>query len=162
MIQLKNKLNPHNLTILAFSFLFAYLLSFVFEGQVLYSLIAHFEAKAETYILPAMVAHFLGLISCGFFIKTLSQAKHITLGMLTCIIATAPFYFKPSALWLISIIFVGFISGCAVAAWGHFLKAFVPKGRRLQACADMLIYSNLIMIAINVVAMNFHHLQVLV
>jgi DNA-binding CsgD family transcriptional regulator len=45
-------------------------------------------------------------------------------------------------------------SGCAVAAWGFFLRAFTPKNERIKSCADVLIYSNLLMIAVNVVAMN--------
>ncbi len=46
------------------------------------------------------------------------------------------------------------MSGCAVASWGYFLKAFTPKHERIKTCADVLIYSNIIMIAVNVVAIN--------
>ena len=35
-----------------------------------------------------------------------------------------------------------------------FLRAFTPKNERIKSCADVLIYSNLLMIAVNVVAMN--------
>jgi magnesium-transporting ATPase (P-type) len=41
-----------------------------------------------------------------------------------------------------------------VAAWGFFLRAFTPKNERIKSCADVLIYSNLLMIAVNVFAMN--------
>jgi DNA-binding CsgD family transcriptional regulator len=41
-----------------------------------------------------------------------------------------------------------------VAAWGFFLRAFTPKNERIKSCADALIYSNLLMIAVNVIAMN--------
>jgi len=58
------------LSVVAFSFLFAYLLSFVFEGQVLYSTIDAFGAPSNTCILVAILAHFAGLFSCGLFIKT--------------------------------------------------------------------------------------------
>jgi DNA-binding CsgD family transcriptional regulator len=34
------------------------------------------------------------------------------------------------------------------------LKTFTPKDQRIKSCADVLIYSNIIMIAINVVAIN--------
>ncbi len=37
---------------------------------------------------------------------------------------------------------------------GIFLKAFTPKNERIKTCADVLIYSNIIMIAVNVVAIN--------
>ncbi len=37
---------------------------------------------------------------------------------------------------------------------GIFLRAFTLKNERIKSCADVLIYSNLLMIAVNVVAMN--------
>ena len=48
----------------------------------------------------------------------------------------------------------GYTSGCVVASFGSLLKVFTPKRARLKTCADILIYSNVIMIAINVVAVN--------
>jgi len=71
------------------------------------------------------------------------------------LIATAPFYFSPSPLWTVGLIVSGYAGGYAVASWGYFLKAFTPKNQRIKSCADVLIYSNIIMIAINVVAINF-------
>ncbi len=140
---------------MSFSLLFAYLLSFLFEGQVLYSLLDYFDVHFGTYILAAIIAHFWGLLFCGFFTRTLQMAKRIMVsGILICIIATLPFYFTPSPLWFIGLIIAGFAGGCAVAAWGYFLKIFTPNNERIKSCADVLIYSNLIMIAINVVAMN--------
>lgn len=61
------KINNRILSVAAFSCLFAYLLSFVFEGQVLYSTIDAYGAKSNTYILTAIVAHFAGLFSCRLF-----------------------------------------------------------------------------------------------
>ena len=44
-------LNSRRLSVTAFSFSFAYLLSFLFEGQVLYSLLDLHGLNASTYIL---------------------------------------------------------------------------------------------------------------
>lgn len=41
-----------------------------------------------------------------------------------------------------------------MASWGYFLKVYTPKNERIKSCADVLIYSNIIMIAVNVVAIN--------
>jgi len=71
-----------------------------------------------------------------------------------CLVAAIPFFFSPSALWMGGLIVSGFASGCAVAAWGYFLRVFTPKNERIKPCADVLIYSNLLMIAVNMVAMN--------
>jgi DNA-binding CsgD family transcriptional regulator/MFS family permease len=148
-------LNSRRLSIAGFSFLFAYILSFLFEGQVLYSLLDLRGTYAGRYILTAIIAHFAGLFTCGLFVKFLGGAKKIILGgMSLCLVATVPFFFAPSSLWLGGLIISGYFSGSAVAAWGFFLSAFTPKNERIKSCADVLIYSNLLMIAVNVVAMN--------
>ena len=148
-------LNPRRLSIAAFSFSFAYLISFLFEGQVLYSLLEMHGVNVSAFILAAMIAHFMGLLICGLFVRSQVAAKNIMLGgMGVCLVATVPFFFAPSSLWLGGLIISAYFSGCAVAAWGFFLRAFAPKNERIKSCADVLIYSNLLMIAVNVVAMN--------
>ncbi len=148
-------LNPHRLSIAGFSFLFAYILSFQFEGQVLYSLLVLYGVDFQRYILAAIIAHFIGLFTCGLFARSQLTAKSIMLGSMgLCLVATAPFFFAPSTLWVGGLIIGGYASGCAVAAWGYFLKAFTPKNRRIKSCAGVLIYSNMLMIAVNVVAIN--------
>jgi MFS family permease len=148
-------LSSRRLSIAAFSFSFTYLLSFLFDGQVLYSLLEMHGVNVSVYILAAMTAHFMGLFTCGLFVRSRAAAKSILLGgMGICLAATVPFFFTPSSLWLGGLIISGYFSGCAVAAWGFFLKALTPKNERIKSCADVLIYSNLLMIAVNVVAMN--------
>lgn len=147
--------NARRLSVAGFSFLFAYILSFQFEGQVLYSLMDLRGADADRYIQTAIIAHFAGLFTCGLFVKSLAAAKSMMIGgMGLCIVATVPFFFPLPTLWMGGLIVSGYFSGCAVAAWGFFLRAFTPQNERIKSCADVLIYSNLLMIAINVVAMN--------
>lgn len=148
-------INSCRISTTGFSFLFAYILSFQFEGQVLYSLLEMRGINASAYILAAMIVHFMGLLTCGLFVRSRSAAKSMMLsGMGLCLVATAPFFFAPSYLWMSGLIVSGYFSGCTVAAWGFFLRAFTPKNERIKSCADVLIYSNLLMIAVNVVAMN--------
>ena len=148
--------NARRLSVAGFSFLFAYILSFQFEGQVLYSLLDLHGTDTGRYILAAIIAHFAGLFTCGLFVRSQAAAKSMMLsGMGLCLAVTIPFFFAPSALWAGGLIIGGYASGCAVAAWGYFLKAFKPKNERIKSCADVLIYSNLLMIAVNVVAMNW-------
>jgi DNA-binding CsgD family transcriptional regulator len=148
-------LNARRLSVAGFSFLFAYILSFQFEGQVLYSLLELRGTDADRYILAAIIAHFAGLFTCGLFVKSQAAAKSMMFGgMGLCLASTVPFFFPLPALWMGGLIISGYFSGCAVAAWGFFLRAFTPKNERIKSCADVLIYSNLLMIAVNVVAMN--------
>lgn len=86
-------LNPRRLSIAGFSFLFAYILSFQFEGQVLYSLLVLYGADFQRYILAAIIAHFIGLFTCGLFAGSHLTAKSIMLGSMgLCLVATAPFF----------------------------------------------------------------------
>jgi hypothetical protein len=148
-------INARRISVAGFSFLFAYILSFQFEGQVLYSLLDLRGTDADRYILAAIIAHFAGLFTCGLFVKSQAAARSMMLGgMGLCLAASVPFFFAPSSLWLSGLIVSGYFSGCAVAAWGFFLRAFTPKNERIKSCADVLIYSNLLMIAVNVFAMN--------
>ena len=154
-IMTKKYKNPRILSILAFSFSFAYLLSFLFEGQLLYDLINRPGIQTSTYIIAPIIAHFLGLFSSGFLMKSHWKAKNIMLsGVLVCLISAIVFYFPPSFFWIIGLIIAGYASGCALGAWGYFLKTFTPKNERIKTCADVLILSNLMMIIINVLAAN--------
>ena len=148
--------NARRLSIAAFSFSFAYVLSFQFEGAVLYSLLNMHETDPSGYILAAIIAHFTGLCTCGMLVRSQATAKSMMLGSMgLCSVTAVVFFSAPSTLlWMGGLIVSGYASGCAVAAWGYFLRAYTPKNERIKSCADVLIYSNLIMIAVNVVALN--------
>ena len=60
--------NPRLATTVGCSLFFAYLLSFLFEGQVLYSLLGSFALETSVYPLLAMISHLFGLISCGYLV----------------------------------------------------------------------------------------------
>lgn len=137
------------------SLLFTYLLTFVFEGKVFYSLLAHFQVEGNNYILLSISAHFVGLILSGFVAKTPHIARKVMcLAMMACFVFSVPFFFKPSVIWIIGIIVTGFFGGCAFGAWGFFLKICTPKNERIKTCADVLIISNVLMIIIDVVSVN--------
>lgn len=86
-------------SVAALAFLFAYLLSFLFEGRTLYALLSTGGVEPSAYILTAIVAHFLGQCTCGFFCQSPKGAKRAALlGMGVCLPATAPFFFAPSPL----------------------------------------------------------------
>ena len=132
--------SARGLSVVGFSFFFAFILSFQFEGQVLYSLLLQHGTDASGYILAGIIAHFAGLITCGLFVKSQADAKSITIyGTALCLSAAVPFFFAPSFLWTIGLIVSGYFSGCVVAAWGYYLKAYTPKNERIKSCAEILI-----------------------
>lgn len=122
---------------------------------MLYCLLNVHQMGASGYILAAIVTHLLGLFSCGFFVKSPSVVKNVMLiSMGISAITTIPFFFDPSVLWMGYLMIGGYASGCSVASWGHFLKIYTPKNERIKSSADVLIYSNIIMIAVNVIAIH--------
>ena len=73
-------INARRISVAGFSFLFAYILSFQFEGQVLYSLLDLRGTDADRYILAAIIAHLAGLFTCGLFVKSQAAARSMMLG----------------------------------------------------------------------------------
>ncbi len=143
------------LSVAAFSFSFAYLLSFLFEGPLLYRLLELQGSEPGAYVLGAMLAHCAGLFTCGLWVRSQAAARRMMLlGMGVCFAAALPFCFSAPLLWMGGLLLSGYCSGCAVAAWGYFLKAFTPGRGRMKTCAEVLICSNLLMIAINVLGIH--------
>ena len=72
-------------------------MSFLFEGQVLYSLLGSFAVETSVYLFITMAAHLLGLFACGYFVKSPGTVRHVmVVSMGLCMVATAPFFFDPS------------------------------------------------------------------
>ena len=69
---------------------------------------------------------------------------------------TAVFLFPPSILWNIALFAGAFIGGACVALWGFFYKSGTPPNERLKTAASGLIYSNIIMIMLNMSAIHIN------
>lgn len=150
-----NIIGSRRISVIGFSLLFAYLLSFVFEGQVLYGLTEYYQVSSTGFIFAAIIAHFIGLFSCGYFVKTPPAAKTAMLySIVVSLAGSIPFFLALPFLWTVSLVVCALTSGFAVAAWGQFLKSCTPKNERIKTCADVLIYSNLLMILINLSAVH--------
>ncbi|HQQ89514.1 MAG TPA: LuxR C-terminal-related transcriptional regulator [Oscillospiraceae bacterium] len=154
-METRKKISNRVLSVAGFAFLFSYLMAFLFEGQVLYGLLEARQVEASGYIMAAIAAQFAGLFSAGFFVKSPKAAKYaLFAGMGVSLLVTLPFFFPPTVLWFSGLIVGGFASGCALASWGYYLKTFTPKNERIKSCADAMIFSNLLMIVIDLVAGN--------
>lgn len=148
-------LNNRRLSVIVFSLFSAWLLAFPFQGQILYALAASRQVFAEGFITMAIYSHFMGLLLCGFLVKTIKGAKTLMLGsIIICLLASAVFFLPPSGLWLPALIVCSFLSGCFVAAWGFFFQGCTPRNERIKTAADGLIISNLLMILLNMTAIH--------
>ena len=143
------------LTVIVFSLFFSWLLAVPFEGQVLYAVAAFHGVSAQSFVFGAMAAHFVGLITCGFLVRNMGTAKKFILCSIAfCAAATGVFFMPPSFLWTAALLLASFLVGVCVAAWGFYFKSCTQKDGRIKTMADCLIFSNLLMIALNMTAIH--------
>lgn len=147
------KKNNRFLSIIAFTLFSAWLISFPYEGQVLYSLLALRGAEPSCWITAAIAVHFCGLICCALFTKSLASAKKTMLfSGAVCLAGTALFFSPGFTLWMAPLLFVSFFAGFFISAWGYFYKEYTPAGKRMGTVALTLALSAVLMIFINLCA----------
>jgi DNA-binding CsgD family transcriptional regulator len=150
----KNMIN-RRLTVIVFTLFFSWQLAFPFEGQILYTLSGKYNINAYGLVIGAITATCFGLFLCGFFIRSAKTAKRLMIVSIAyCIAASGVFFFPPSFLWYAALFTGTFLAGCCVSAWGFFYKGCSPKNQRLKTAADGLIYSNIMMILLNMTAIH--------
>ncbi len=147
-------LRERRLAVIIHSLFSSWMLSFIFEGEVFYSVIGAFDLDPSAMVFGGIAGVFSGLLLSGLFIKTKKGAKKIFLYSYPFfIVISVPFFYSPSALWTAGIVAGSFMAGSCVAAWGYYLKSSTPKNERIKAIADMLILSNVLMILLNMSAL---------
>lgn len=149
------EINNRRLFVMVFSLFFAWFLAFPFEGRILYALSNYYDISAYQFVFATMAAYLAGLISCGFFVKTIQTSKKLILfSLVICIIASCVFLFPPTFLWLAALVASSFLTGGCMAAWGFYFKGCKPIDERIKTMADGLIYSNILMILINILTVH--------
>ena len=148
-------LDERKLSVLVHSLFSSWMLAFLFEGQIFYSLADAHQIDPVGMVFCGVAAIFAGLLLCGLFVKTKKAAKRLFLySYLFFIAVSVIFFFPPSVFWTAGIIAGSFLSGCCVAAWAFYLKSGTPKNERIKTVADMLILSNVLMILCNMTAIH--------
>ena len=148
-------IDERKLSIIVHSLFSSWMLTLLFEGQMLYSLAALYDMPIDALIFGGMAAMFAGLLLCGLFIKTEKAAKRLLLCSYPFFITvSASFFFSPSIFWTAGIITSSFLAGACVAAWGFYFKGGTPKNERIKTAGDVLIYSNILMILLNMAAIH--------
>lgn len=147
------RLDERQLSVLTFALYSSWLLAFIFEGQIIYSLAKHHAFNLDIMLFGAIAAQFMGLFLGGFLIKTRAAAKQFFLRACPVLIAaTAVFFLPPSPLWYVAIVGASFLAGLCSTGWGFYYQSAAPASERPQMAADVLIYSNVLMILLNLVA----------
>ncbi len=106
---LRIKLNERSLSILVHSLFSSWMLAFLFEGQILYSLAGSFDLAPGVMVFGGISAIFAGSFSCGFFVKTKKAAKRLFL-------CSYPFFIAISILFF----FLRPCSGASPSSAAHF------------------------------------------
>ncbi|AKL94397.1 transcriptional regulator, LuxR family [Clostridium aceticum] len=155
----KLKKDQRLLSIISFSLVSGWLLSVVFEGQILYNLMKNVNTEGMTHNTIAVLCHFMGLFISGFFIKKqVTARKAMITSTMICILGSVIFFLPFSMLWYISIGVIAFFAGAYIVSWSFYFKIYSQRGQRFKTAASVLIYSNMLMILINGVAVNISSL----
>lgn len=148
-------LNQRTRSIIAFSMFSAWLLSFAYEGQILYSLLDSYQVDPGKLTMLAVLAHAAGLFLCGFIVKDIKKARKV---MITaaglCIAGSCTFFFAPSALWMVSLIVMAFLAGMWNAAWGWFYRCCSTQKQRMGTVAAGIGAGTTLMIGLNMAAIH--------
>jgi len=149
------KMDERKLSVVVHSLFSSWMLSFLFEGRIFYSLADAYKFDPAGMVFCGVAANFVGLLLCGLFIKTKKAARRLFLCSYILFFAVSViFFFPPSLLWTFGLIAGSFLAGGCVAAWGFYLKSGTPKNERIKTVADMLILSNVLMILFNMAAIH--------
>lgn len=153
--RLKINFDERKLSVLVHSLFSSWMLAFLFEGQIFYSLADAYKIDPAGMVFCGVSAIFAGLLLCGLLIKTKRAAKRLFLcSYLFFITVSGIFFFPPSVFWAVGIVAGSLLAGGCVAAWAFYLKSGTPKNERIKTAADMLILSNVLMILLNMAAIH--------
>lgn len=148
-------MDERNLSVLVQSLFSSWMLAFLFEGQIFYSLADAYKIDPAVMVFCGVAAMSAGLMLCGLLIKTKKAAKRLFLcSYLFFIAVSVIFFFPPSVFWTVGIIVGSFLAGGCVAVWAFYLKSGTPKNERIKTVADMLILSNSLMVLLNMAAIH--------
>lgn len=149
-------INERKVSIIVLVLFSSWMLAFPFEGRILYAIADNYNYDPHQLLFAAVASHAAGLLFWGFLIKTKKAAKHLMLySIALCIIASSIFFFPPSRLWNIALILSSFVKAASVVAWSFYFKSGTPKNERIKTAADALIYTNILMILLNMAAIHF-------
>lgn len=135
-----------NKAVLLYGLLFGYVLSFVFEGPVYYSMDNLRGQTCSNQSLTAMAFHMAGLLIAGILVKNRQASKKTMFAMLLmCVCVTPIFAVRNSLVGSAVILAVAIASGIAVACWGSFYQGCFNDSERFKGMADALILANVLM-----------------
>ena len=152
-------MSPRKLSVFAFCFFDAWLVSFAYEGQILYTLLDSRALDSAHLVRGAILAHAAGLFLCGFFVRTRKSAQNVmAVGAAVCLAGSAFFLSPAAALWPAALLSAAFAAGFWNAAWGFCYRDFFAAQERMKAAAISLAGGTLLMAVLDLAAVCLHPL----
>ena len=147
---------PEGYVTLSGAFFFGWILVIPFEGQIFRGLM-ELQGKTNSAFMAAIIGvHLLGLLLSGVMIRSVPRAWQVMItATLICLMFNGSILMAGRLVWAWAFLAVAFFSGTFVAAWGAFLKNCVAADRRYVTVVDVLILSNLLMMIIDMAAVNW-------
>lgn len=150
-------MNSAKLSKLAFCLFNAWLLSFAYEGQILYAILGARTIESAGMVRSAILAHAAGLFVCGFFEKTPGSAGRLmTIVPAVCLLGSGAFLFPAPSVWLVALPCVSFLAGLWNASWGFACRSFSTAQERMAAVSVCLAGSTMLMAALDLAAVCIH------
>lgn len=122
------------------SLLGAWIISFPYEGQMLYTLAKSYGVESAGTLDISLIMLVVGLVAGGIFIRSIQTAKRVLLVSIPlCILLTVTFLFETYAIWMITLAACAATAGMCITACGHFIQQEIEPDNRFRAAAEMLI-----------------------
>lgn len=151
-IRFENLKAEKNLSLLAHSLFSAWMLSLVFEGQILFALAKKHNKDPLPLVFFGVFCIFLGLVISGFIVNSKNKARKLFIFSYSLsIILSITFYFPTNNFWWIAISLGAFLAGMCVGSWGYYVKGSGQDGNHIVFLANMMILSNLLTIIISLI-----------
>ena len=144
-----------NLSIAVFVLFSSWLLAFSFEGRVLSEIGSAYGLDTGDLVIGAVAATAAGLLFWGFIIRSKRAARRLILcSTAICLLLSLVFFLPPSFLWNAALVTSSFFITASITGWGYYFKSSAPKYERIKVAATGLIFSNILMIGLNVTAVH--------
>jgi DNA-binding CsgD family transcriptional regulator len=137
----------------ALSLINAWIVSFPFEGRLLYAFIEKYGIESHGPTTLALIMLAFGLVLGGLLIRSAKAAKRFLLiGIPLCMLCSAFSFFPPSYMSLAALLASSAVSGAGVASWGYFFKGCTERGQRISTASIILIVTASLITLIRIIA----------
>ena len=122
------------------SLLGAWIMSFPYEGQLLYTLAKSYGVESAGILDISLAMLVVGLVAGGIFIRSIQMAKRVlVISIPLCMFLTVTFLFETYAIWTITLAACATTAGMCITACGHFIQKEIEPENRFRTAAETLI-----------------------